>query len=325
MTATKGQGSGIVIIGGFLGSGKTTLLRRFLEWEFARGVRPQVIMSEFGDFDIDGAVIADDRLDLKAVTGGCVCCGSRDELEGALAGLIAAAPGSPVYIEATGVADPAGVLAAVRPAIGDGAGYVRKIIVVYDASRHEDIEEDAILVERQLMAADVILLNKCDLAAATDRDAAASEAVAAVVEDLAIVNPAAAIIPTVDCAVDLEALAGGVTAVSGVAVDTAIGSENEEDEENYQSFAFMLDDRLSRPALEKWLESLPAEVLRLKGFVRLDGENGLFEVQAVPGRSSITPFETRRWVDAMLVAITRPMPAEGIVAGLRACLPADRR
>ncbi len=312
MTGNTSQGSGIVIIGGFLGSGKTTLLRRFLEWEFARGVRPQVIMSEFGDFDVDGAVIGDERLDLKAVTGGCVCCGSRDELEGALSGLIAAAPGSPVYIEATGVADPAGVLAAIQPVLGDGAGYVRKIVVVYDASRHEDTDEDAILFERQLMAADVILLNKCDLAATASSDAAA------VAEDLAIVNPAAAIVPTVDCDVDLEPLVGGVTAVR-------VGSENEEDEENYQSFAFMLDDRLSRPALEKWLESLPAEVLRLKGFVRFDGENGLFEVQAVPGRSTITPFETRRWLDAMLVAITRPMPAEDLVSGLRACLPADSR
>lgn len=314
MTGNTSQGSGIVIIGGFLGSGKTTLLRRFLEWEFGRAVRPQVIMSEFGDFDVDGAVIADQRLDLRAITGGCVCCGSRDELESAVSGLIAAAPGSPLYIEATGVADPAGVLAAIQPALGDGAGYVRKIIVVYDASRHEDTQQDAILVERQLMAADVILLNKCDLASAASSDAA----VAAVAGDLAIVNPAATIVPTVDCDVDLEPLVGGVTAVR-------VGSENEEDEENYQSFAFMLDDRLSRPALEKWLESLPAEVLRLKGFVRFDGENGLFEVQAVPGRSTITPFETRRWLDAMLVAVTRPMPAEAIVAGLRACLPINRQ
>ncbi len=308
MTGNSDKGSGIVIIGGFLGSGKTTLLRRFLEWEFARGVRPQVIMSEFGDFDVDGAVIADERLDLQAVTGGCVCCGSRDELESALAGLIAAAPGSPVYIEATGVADPAGVLAAIQPAIGDGAGHVRKIVIVYDASRHEDVEEDAILVERQLMAADVILLNKSDLVADAD----------AVAEDLSVVSPAAAIIATVNCQVDLEVLVAGVTGVR-------VGTENEDDEENYQSFAFMLDDRLSRPALEHWLESLPAEVLRLKGFVRLDGENGLFEVQAVPGRASISAFETRRWHDAMLVVITRPMPAEDLVAGLQACLPAGSR
>jgi G3E family GTPase len=306
VTSNKRQGSGIVIIGGFLGSGKTTLLRRFLEWEFAHGTRPQVIMSEFGDFDIDGAVIGDERLDLQAVTGGCVCCGSREELESALSGLIAASPGAPVYIEATGVADPAGVLAAIQPAISAGTAHVRKIVVVYDGSRHEDTEEDAILVERQLMAADVILLNKSDLVEDTD----------AVAEDLATVNPAATIIPTVNCEVTLEPLTEGVTAVRA-------GTENEEDEENYQSFAFMLDDRLARPALENWLAKLPAEVLRLKGFVRLEGENGLFEIQVVAGRATITPYETRRWHDAMLVAITRPMPAEELVAGLRACLPPD--
>ncbi len=126
--------SGIVIIGGFLGSGKTTLLKRLLDWEFARATRPQVIMSEFGDFDIDGAIISDKRIDLTAVVGGCVCCGSKDELADALRGLISHAPGSPVYIEATGVADPAGVLAAIAPVLNEGAAFIRKVVVIYDAS-----------------------------------------------------------------------------------------------------------------------------------------------------------------------------------------------
>jgi len=86
--------SGIVIIGGFLGSGKTTLLKKLLEWEFERGTRPQVIMSEFGDFDVDGAIIGDDRIDISAIVSGCICCSSRDELAYALTGMLRSAPGS---------------------------------------------------------------------------------------------------------------------------------------------------------------------------------------------------------------------------------------
>ena len=294
----------IVIIGGFLGSGKTTLLKNLLESEFEQGRRPQVIMSEFGDFDVDGAVISDDRLDLAAVAGGCVCCGSRDELAGALSRMLRDSPGSPVYIEATGVAEPAGVLSAIAPAVKAEQGVVRKVIVVYDASRHRQLPDDAILVERQLMATDYIILNKTDLVI---------ESVDAVARDLAAVNPAAAIIRTVGCAVDAEAITHGVTAVTA-------GEEDDDLAHDYCSFGFQIDSRLNRQALDGWLAALPADVIRVKGFVRLQGENGLFEVQATQGQHNITPFPSVRWEDAMLIAIAHPMPAEGLVEGLQSCV-----
>lgn len=70
----------VVIIAGFLGSGKTTLLKRLLDWETGRGMRPHVIMSEFGDLDIDGVLISDLKIGLTAITGGCACCDLRAEL-----------------------------------------------------------------------------------------------------------------------------------------------------------------------------------------------------------------------------------------------------
>lgn len=299
--------SGIVIIGGFLGSGKTTLLKKLLEWEFERGTRPQVIMSEFGDFDVDGTIIGDDRIDISAIVSGCICCGSRDELADALTGMLRSAPGSPIYIEATGVADPAGVLTAITPVIEVNGTFVRKVIVIHDASRHDGLDKDAVLVERQLMAADHIILNKCDLV---------PDKVDSISEELAAVNPAAIITRTVACTVDPEEITQGVTAVKA-------GLENEHGDDQYSSFAFQLESRLSRTALEKWLASLPSTVLRVKGFVRLQGQNGLFEVQATQGQSSITPFPTRGWQDSVLVAITHPMPAEKLVRGFQDCVTAQ--
>ncbi len=299
--------SGIVIIGGFLGSGKTTLLKKLLEWEFERGNRPQVIMSEFGDFDVDGTIISDDRIDLSVVASGCICCGSRDELADALTGMLRSAPDSPIYIEATGIADPAGVLTAIAPVLEDSGNFVRKVIVIHDASRHDSLDKDAVLIERQLMAADHIILNKCDLV---------PDKVDIISEELAAVNPAATITKTVACTVDLEEMTRGVTTVKA-------GLENEHGDGHYSSFAFQLESRLSQTALEKWLESLPPTVLRVKGFVRLQGQNGLFEVQATQGQFSITPFPTRGWQDSVLVAITHPMPAEGLVRGLQDCVAAQ--
>jgi len=295
----------ITIIGGFLGSGKTTLLKRFLDWEFSRGVTPRVIMSEFGDFDIDGQIIADERLQVMAVTGGCVCCSSRDELADAVTRMLRAPTGTPIYIETTGVADPAGVLQAIRPLLQDTA-LIGKVLVVYDASRHGGDGRDAILIEKQLMTADWIILNKTDLAPGDVERIAA---------EVAQVNPQAKIVKAVGCGIDLEQATGGAT-MSYASTPAAEASEGE-----YTSFAFKIDARLDRSRCEAWLRSLPSAVLRLKGFVRFEGENGVFQVQVSRGQMGITPFATDRWIDSALVAVTHPLPADALLKGLKGCVP----
>jgi len=294
----------ITVIGGFLGSGKTTLLKRFLDWEFSLGNRPQVIMSEFGDFDIDGQIIADERLQVAAVTGGCICCTNRDELKNAIKTIIGAAPGSPLYIETTGVADPAGVVQAVTAFTANGDVFLSPVLVVYDASQHGNADKDAILIEKQLMTADWIILNKSDLV---------HEDMTEIIDDVTTVNPQAKVMPAVRCDINLADASTGTTAVfsAGAGAEPSAG--------DYRSFAFKLEARLSRPAFEKWLNSLPPDVVRLKGFVRFAGENGIFEVQKSRGQTSVTPFQTLRWMDATLVAITHPMPADNLVKSLAAC------
>lgn len=298
--------SEIVVIGGFLGSGKTTLLKRLLEWEFNRGIRPMVIMSEFGDFDVDGTVITDERFELTAITGGCICCGNRDELARSLKEMLTKTPGVHIYIEATGVADPAGVLQAIIPLVQDDGAVIKKVIVVYDASSHDDLGRDANFVEKQLMTCDWIIVNKCDLV---------PDNVEAIVNDLHQINPSATIVTVVNSTVDPEEVTRGITGCF------ATETKPEVIEGEYCSFAFKFDTRLVREELENWLASQPSTVIRVKGFVRFAGQSGIFEVQATRGRYSITPFDTRRWLDSTLVAITHPMSADELVKGLNQCLP----
>ena len=49
--------SPVYVVCGFLGSGKTTLLIRLLSHFLDRGVRPSVLMNEFGEIDIDGKLM----------------------------------------------------------------------------------------------------------------------------------------------------------------------------------------------------------------------------------------------------------------------------
>lgn len=301
----------VIIIGGFLGSGKTTLLKRLLDWELGHGASPRVIMSEFGDFDIDGVLINDSRIHVAKLVGGCACCDLRGELADSLKWTAQAAHGSHIYIETTGVADPAGILEAIAPVVESNLAVVRKVIVVYDANRHAALGKDRDLAEKQVKAADLIVLNKCDLVSTEDVEEIAAE--------LAQVNPLAPIVRTVDCILDAaEVLKGESTGASLRDV-----TEIEATSGAYRSFAFLIDAPLSQPALERWLTTLPPSVIRVKGIVRLKGKRGLFEVHSSYSQSSITPFLSKGRPRSVIVVIAHPMRTDGLVRSLQACAAHD--
>ena len=300
-----GGGPRITIIGGFLGSGKTTLLKSLLAREFDCGTQPQVIMSEFGDFDVDSEVIADERLRIMAVTSGCVCCSSRDELSDAVTSMLQTAPDRPIFIETTGVADPSGVLQAVIPIARQEDATITGVVVVYDASRKLEDGHDRHLVERQLMTADVVVANKYDLV---------TDSMEEIERRIRAINPVARIAVAVRCDIDLKQITQGTTA--------CFATQPEEvcTDDEYISLTLRPRGRLDRPSFESWLSTLPVEVLRVKGFVLLEGEAGFFEVQWFPAGYEITPMPSGRWMDAVLVVISHPLSAESLASGLRHCV-----
>jgi G3E family GTPase len=294
----------IIILNGFLGSGKTTLLKRFIDWEFNRGNQPLVIMCEFGDFDIDSKILEDERLQISSVVGGCICCNNRNELLHALQNIIKNNLGSPIYIETTGVGDPAGVLQGVSPVI-DSDIKINKVIVVYDASQHNSNDNDSILIEKQLMTADIIVLNKTDLVSYDIKN---------IENDIAEINPYAEIIQSVECKIDLDVALRGTTDCFAESKETA-------NTDNYRSFAFKIETRLLRDEFEAWVKSLPSDIVRLKGFVRFQSENGIFEVQYSRGDYRLRLFETSRWLEASLVIISHPVNPDLTLNGFKSCIP----
>jgi G3E family GTPase len=293
------------IIAGFLGSGKTTLLKKFISWEISRGRQPHIIMSEFGDIDIDGLLINDNKIKLTTITGGCACCDLREELAEAFSNAVDASPGSKIFIESTGVGDPAGVIEAIRPVIQNGTALITAVIVVYDASRPLLSGKDSELARRQLQTADTIVVNKADIASRTD--------VQSVLSDISEINPTAELIVTSHGEIDVErALSGrsGVKDVEGMPSSS----------ETFRSVGFQIEEPLSHQALEKWLKNLPPSVVRAKGFVELIGQEGVFEVQATRGQVSISRFNKGERPPAMLVLITHPMRTDGLVRRLQSCI-----
>src|SRR6185436_14418199 len=153
----------LTVIGGFLGAGKTTLLNRLLAG--GTGRRFAVLVNDFGALDIDGRLVAEHGGDTIALANGCVCCTIGDSLIETLVKM-ADAPDrfDHIVVEASGVADPARIadLAVLEPRLmRDG------VVVVVDAwdvrSRAYDRRVGDTIV-RQIKAADLLVLNKVDIA-----------------------------------------------------------------------------------------------------------------------------------------------------------------
>jgi G3E family GTPase len=294
----------IVLIGGFLGSGKTTLLKRLLDWEISRGIKPVVIMNEFGQLDVDSRLIDEGQIEIRRLSGGCICCDMRLALTNTLEDLARSSPGARIYLETTGVADPAGVLEAIAPVAMKGEIIVKKLLLVYDASLGEALQEDQYTAQRQLLMADVILINRCDTVS--------PEEVEIAVRQVAQLKPDVPLYRTVHCDVaPAEILAGESVA--------EYPSETPASTDNYRSLAFVVDQPLSRKCFEHWLTNLPSGVLRVKGFVRLADEEGLFEVQAVRQRHNIVPFESLARQRSVLVAITHAQDSDDLIRALEGC------
>jgi G3E family GTPase len=151
------------VIGGFLGAGKTTLLNRLLRGATNR--RFAVLVNDFGALDIDGRLVADHGGDTIALANGCLCCTIGDSLVTTLLSLLERPERfDHIVVEASGVADPGRIadLAVLEPRLArDG------VIVVVDAAHIRARVADRRVgdtVTRQLGAADLLVLNKLDLA-----------------------------------------------------------------------------------------------------------------------------------------------------------------
>ena len=151
----------MTVLGGFLGAGKTTLLNRILSG--AHGVRYAVLVNDFGELDVDGNLVAAHGGDTLTFANGCVCCSMGDDLVGAIDRLLdgSRCPDQ-ILVEASGVADPAPIadVATLHPGLSRDL-----VVVIADAETLRSRYEDRRLrdtVARQLDAADLLVLNKCD-------------------------------------------------------------------------------------------------------------------------------------------------------------------
>ena len=156
----------VTVLTGFLGAGKTTLLNRILTEQHGR--RVAVIENEFGEVGVDNQLVIQADEEIFAMNNGCLCCTVRGDLLRILGRLLKRKDRlDAVLIETTGLADPGPVAQTFfnDPEIRE-AYRLDGIVTVVDARHAAQHLDDGIEAKQQVAFADVILLNKIDLASA---------------------------------------------------------------------------------------------------------------------------------------------------------------
>ena len=156
------------ILTGFLGAGKTTLLNRILQED--HGLRIAVIENEFGQENIDNAILVQDSGEqIVEMNNGCICCTVRGDLIVALGALAQKRAAGEiafdrVVIETTGLANPGPVAQTFFVDEEVGARYMLDAVLTVVDARHAmaqlDEHEEA---QRQVGFADRLLISKTDL------------------------------------------------------------------------------------------------------------------------------------------------------------------
>ena len=187
----------VTLLTGFLGSGKTTVLNHLV-----RSLpRTAILINEFGEVALDHQLLQKMEGPMALLSGGCVCCTISGSLSPTLKNLWMARQKGDipaferVIIETTGIADPAPVLDNLLHDNWVRARYrIDGVVTTVDAVFGMGQLDEHFEAVKQVAVADILLLTKTDLAAA--------DAVMALRERLATLNPAADIVPVTNGELD---------------------------------------------------------------------------------------------------------------------------
>ena len=304
------------IVTGFLGAGKTSLIKYVIE--NAGGRRIALLINEFGDVGVDGAILkscSNDDCPENAIIelpNGCICCTVADDFLPAMEKILAMEGGfDHIIIETSGLALPKPLVKAfdwqeIRSRLTvDGVIAVVDTPAVFAGDFAEDIEAIekqkadigllehdnplAEVYEDQLLCADMIILNKTD-----QLDA---EKIAKVRADIEReINRGVPIIEAAHGRISPDILLGIKAAAENDVANRISHHELEEehDHDDFESFVLELPEIANIQILHNKIITAAESfgVLRVKGFVRVTGKPLRYLVQAV-GRRVSGHFEAK--------------------------------
>jgi cobalamin biosynthesis protein CobW len=253
------------VLTGFLGSGKTTLLKYVMQHGLQQQ-RVAIIMNEIGDIGIDGKVITglEGVESMVEFNSGCVCC-TIDDYRFAIAvqQIIEETKPDLLILETTGLADPNPIVDRLKTAsVARDA-----VITMVDAATFLSLSAQHEILDEQVKGADFLVLNKIDLVTEGERQQ--------VEKRLRRLNQRALLLEASHGRVPTDLLFGtGVSAYrarlqTSRRSDGAPAAHHAHGQDAIQAFSYETYTRVDLYAFERFLQKLPSNVYRAKGFLHL--------------------------------------------------------
>jgi G3E family GTPase len=255
------------VVSGTLGSGKTTFIRNYV-----RGLTGKVVVlvNDFGAAGIDGEIFSAGEIESIELPSGCVCCTLKFDLITTIGRIMREFAPDHLVIEPSGVASPSAVL----EALGDAGAGAASVVGIVDAAEFTELQDSGMygsFFGDQIANADVILVNKTDLAA--------EEKIIETIRRIECINPRAIVLRSVNAEAREASLplpAGEEPALErarrGHNVAGSAVFRGQEDHVHFETLSFKLNREPQRAGLSNFFHDLAAgrygKVVRAKALIQ---------------------------------------------------------
>jgi len=325
---TSERGLPVTVITGFLGSGKTTLVNHILRNN--QGIKTAVIVNEFGDINIDSALIVSSDEDMVELDNGCICCTVRADLVDATMRILEREQKfDHLIVETTGLADPLPVAMTFLGPELRNLTRLDAIVGVVDAENYAPSLFDSETARNQIAYADIVLLNKTDLV-----DLEKLNQLETQIHEL---KEEAPILRSEYGQVDLRLILDIGAFKLEEHFEHHDHDHDHHDHDHHEHHHHHHDNEITSVGIEEvgalhskkfsaWISQLlreqGADIFRMKGIVNIKGEDQRYVFQGVHMQFESLP--DKAWGAGprlnQLVFIGRHLDREALVKGFKACL-----
>ena len=245
------------LVTGFLGSGKTTFLRGVAA--ACQGKKLAFVVNEFSGADVDGKRIEEETERVTALPGGSIFCHC---LAGEFMRVMRSLPVwhgediEGVVIEASGTANPLAIENLLVESRLDRLYRIASVVCIADPGTLPVLLQTLPNISEQIVASDVVLLNKADLF-----DEAA---IAAAEQAIHRIRPNVRIVRTAHCAAEIELFPSRENRHLRGEIASAA-------DPRYYSRYVLVSKNFDPVSLQIMLKNCSLAFYRVKGFVMMNG------------------------------------------------------
>jgi G3E family GTPase len=270
----------LIVVTGFLGAGKTTFIKKLLE-EFSDGRRIGVIQNEYASANIDTEELRSTgkKFEILEINNGsvfCICLLAN--FIDSLAMFIDKYKPELIILEASGLSDPIAIAELLQHEKLSGRIYLSGAWCIIDSVNYLKTGRMMDRLRRQVMISDWLILNKTDLG---------EENVKSIREELSYINSDAEIMEASYCDIDMDFSVQ-------ILNDETIALRKEDRHSTYipsgraeiSTVVLKTSRPISAEGLQMFISEVENKMIRLKGFVMLNGGSKV-KIQSQFGSSSV--------------------------------------